>query len=108
MTDLGESSDATWNFEERTGAVCFCSAQCSADPSDPGDGKIAGKFNTVSDFDKILDPIADKMTQAARIACLPEHTAVPCRNIPRKRYPQKLFRGGKLCGHQQSITENCG
>ena len=29
------------------------------------DGKVARKFNMVSDFGKILDPIADKLTQAA-------------------------------------------
>lgn len=29
------------------------------------DGKIARKFNMISDFGKILDPIADKLTQAA-------------------------------------------
>lgn len=34
------------------------------------DGIIARKFNMVSDFGKILDPIADKCTQAAIIICL--------------------------------------
>lgn len=34
------------------------------------DGYIARKFNMVSDFGKILDPIADKLTQAALIICL--------------------------------------
>lgn len=29
------------------------------------DGKVARKFNMISDFGKILDPIADKLTQAA-------------------------------------------
>lgn len=29
------------------------------------DGKIARKFNMISDFGKILDPVADKLTQAA-------------------------------------------
>lgn len=38
--------------------------------SDIIDGKIARKFNMVSDFGKVLDPIADKLTQATLIICL--------------------------------------
>lgn len=34
------------------------------------DGYIARKFDMISDFGKILDPIADKLTQAALITCL--------------------------------------
>ena len=34
------------------------------------DGFIARKFNMVSEFGKILDPIADKFTQGAVIICL--------------------------------------
>ena len=34
------------------------------------DGFIARHFNMISDFGKILDPIADKLTQAAVIICL--------------------------------------
>lgn len=38
--------------------------------TDIADGIIARKFNMVSDLGKILDPIADKLTQAAMIICL--------------------------------------
>lgn len=38
--------------------------------TDIADGIIARKCNMVSDFGKILDPIADKLTQAAIIICL--------------------------------------
>lgn len=38
--------------------------------TDVADGIIARKCNMVSDFGKILDPIADKLTQAAVIICL--------------------------------------
>ena len=38
--------------------------------TDIADGIIARKFHMVSDFGKILDPIADKLTQAALIICL--------------------------------------
>ena len=34
------------------------------------DGFIARKFNMISDFGKILDPIMDKLTQAAMLLCL--------------------------------------
>ena len=34
------------------------------------DGKIARKFNKISDVGKVLDPIADKLTQAALVICL--------------------------------------
>ena len=36
------------------------------------DGYIARKYDMISDFGKILDPIADKLTQAALIICLLE------------------------------------
>lgn len=34
------------------------------------DGRIARHFNMVSDLGKILDPVADKLTQAAVLVCL--------------------------------------
>lgn len=38
--------------------------------TDVADGYIARKFNMVSDFGKMFDPIADKLTQGALILCL--------------------------------------
>lgn len=38
--------------------------------TDVVDGFIARKYNMVSDFGKILDPVADKLTQGALILCL--------------------------------------
>lgn len=38
--------------------------------TDITDGWIARHFNMISDFGKILDPIADKLTQAAILLCL--------------------------------------
>lgn len=37
------------------------------------DGKIARKFNMISEVGKILDPIADKLTQAMVACCLALH-----------------------------------
>lgn len=34
------------------------------------DGKIARKYNMISDFGKFIDPVADKLTQAAMLFCL--------------------------------------
>ena len=38
--------------------------------TDTVDGIIARKFNMISDLGKVLDPIADKVTQAAILFCL--------------------------------------
>ena len=38
--------------------------------TDMVDGFVARKFNMVSDFGKVLDPVADKLTQAAMLFCL--------------------------------------
>lgn len=38
--------------------------------TDVVDGKIARRFNMISDFGKFLDPLADKVTQAAMIFCV--------------------------------------
>ena len=52
------------NYYAATGMVILSGA------TDIADGIIARKCNMVSDFGKILDPIADKLTQAALIICL--------------------------------------
>lgn len=38
--------------------------------TDVADGFIARKWNMISDVGKVLDPIADKLTQAAMLGCL--------------------------------------
>lgn len=38
--------------------------------SDIADGTIARRFNMISDLGKVLDPIADKLTQLAMLLCL--------------------------------------
>lgn len=41
--------------------------------TDVADGFVARKFNMVSDLGKILDPMADKLTQIAIVICLTVH-----------------------------------
>ncbi len=40
------------------------------------DGKIARKFNMISNVGKVLDPLADKLTQLALLICLCSRSAV--------------------------------
>ena len=48
------------------GAFLFIAASFT----DMLDGKIARKYNLITDFGKFMDPIADKLTQLAVIICL--------------------------------------
>ena len=38
--------------------------------TDIADGIIARRFNMISDLGKVLDPVADKLTQGAMLICL--------------------------------------
>ena len=49
------------------GAAVILAISCLTDLID---GKIAGKFNMISTVGKVLDPIADKVTQFTLILCL--------------------------------------
>lgn len=52
------------NFIAATGVILLSAA------TDVVDGAVARRFNMISDFGKLLDPVADKLTQAATIICL--------------------------------------
>ena len=52
---------------EHTGAMCLLAV---AALSDMLDGFIARRFNMVSDWGKFIDPVADKVSQAALVICL--------------------------------------
>lgn len=45
--------------------------------TDIADGCIARKFNLISNFGKLMDPLADKLTQIATLACLSITDIIP-------------------------------
>lgn len=53
--------------DDYTTAALILAASCLTDLVD---GKIARKFNMISSVGKVLDPLADKLTQLALIICL--------------------------------------
>lgn len=55
-------------FEERYGAALVCLIVSGL--SDVADGYIARHYNMVTDIGKVVDPLADKLTQAAMIFCV--------------------------------------
>ena len=59
-----------WLYCEKEDYIAAAIMTVLSGLTDIADGVIARKFYLVSDFGKILDPIADKLTQAALIFCL--------------------------------------
>lgn len=59
-----------WLYVIRRDHIGAVIAVAASGLTDLADGYIARRFDQISDFGKILDPVADKMTQAALIACL--------------------------------------
>lgn len=53
--------------EDYTTAAVILAVSCLTDMVD---GKIARKFNMITNLGKLLDPVADKLTQLAMIICL--------------------------------------
>ena len=63
----------SWSWGYTSGLVLFVAASIT----DYFDGAIARKRNLVTDFGKLMDPVADKVLMAAAFICLiPEH-AIP-------------------------------
>lgn len=59
-----------WLYCEKEDYIAAAIMTVLSGLTDIADGVIARKLNMVSDLGKILDPIADKLTQAALIFCL--------------------------------------
>ena len=63
----------SWSWGYTAGLICFATAAAT----DYFDGAIARRHNLVTDFGKLMDPVADKVMMAAAFICLiPEH-AIP-------------------------------
>jgi CDP-diacylglycerol--glycerol-3-phosphate 3-phosphatidyltransferase len=63
----------SWNWGYTAGLVLFVAASIT----DYFDGAIARRHNLVTDFGKLMDPVADKVLMAAAFICLiPDH-AIP-------------------------------
>lgn len=58
-----------WAYVEDEYYISFGLVVLSA-ISDMLDGFVARKLNMISDFGKFIDPVADKLTQAALVVCL--------------------------------------
>lgn len=61
------------------------------------DGRIARRFGMVSDLGKALDPLADKLTQAAMLFCL-------ARRFPLMLLPLTLLAVKEICCAAASLT----
>lgn len=59
-----------WAYCEKGSGLLTAIAVALSAFTDVLDGKIARRFNMVTDIGKVLDPIADKLTQAAVMYCL--------------------------------------
>ena len=56
--------------DDYTAAAILLAVSCFTDMID---GKIARKFNMITNLGKLLDPVADKLTQLALMICLSIH-----------------------------------
>lgn len=59
-----------WAYCEKGNGLLTVAFVALSGLTDVLDGKIARRFNMVTDFGKVIDPIADKLTQAALLYCL--------------------------------------
>lgn len=59
-----------WLYRSRQNYLAAAMVTLLSGATDIIDGIIARRFNMVSDFGKILDPIADKLTQITVLYCL--------------------------------------
>ncbi len=59
-----------WSYVHKGAPLWTLAALALSALTDMADGIIARKCNMVSEFGKALDPVADKLTQLAMLACL--------------------------------------
>jgi len=68
-----EAHVLSWSWGYTAGLVLFVAASVT----DYFDGAIARKHNLVTDFGKLMDPLADKVLMAAAFICLIPEYAIP-------------------------------
>ncbi len=61
-----------WAYLKKESGLITAIAVILSGASDVLDGKIARRFNMITDIGKVLDPVADKLTQIAMMFCLLE------------------------------------
>lgn len=59
-----------WQFAFEENNLLAIALMALSGLTDVVDGFIARRFNMISDVGKVLDPIADKLTQAAALVCI--------------------------------------
>ena len=59
-----------WYYLQREDGVAAAVILAVSGLTDALDGTIARRFDTISDFGKALDPLADKLTQFSMLCCL--------------------------------------
>jgi cardiolipin synthase len=64
-----------WNAQSRQDYGLAIGVLALSGLTDFADGKIARHFHMISELGKVLDPIADKLTQAVVACCLARHYA---------------------------------
>lgn len=62
-----------WTAQNRSDYYCAFGILILSGITDFADGRIARKFNMISELGKVLDPVADKLTQAVVAFCLARH-----------------------------------
>ncbi len=58
------------HFNKQNGYIIAAAIMILSGLTDMTDGLIARKFNMITDLGKVIDPFADKLTQAAVVVCL--------------------------------------
>ena len=58
------------HFNKQNGYIIAAAIMILSGLTDMADGLIARKFNMITDLGKVIDPFADKLTQAAVVVCL--------------------------------------
>ena len=68
------------------------------------DGKIARKYNLVTDFGKFMDPLADKLLVCSALICLVELKRIPAWNVIAIISREFIISGFRLVAAEKQIV----